>query len=94
MIFQHFNRDFLSNPLPCTLKYLKSDVEIIIEKAKRQIRSQDTRKRKEFEKLLKEFEGLHGRKTIEKEEYNSGKKNRKEMFNSGSTCCFKRPKKL
>jgi hypothetical protein len=91
LILQSFSSDLLSAPVWNTLEYLENRMKKIIEKASKKIRPQDTRKRKEFELLVKEFEELYERKKIEKDEYDKKKKKRREeMLFVGSTMRFKR----
>lgn len=59
----------------------------------RKIRSQDVGKRKEFDKLTKEFEELYERKKIEKADYEAKIKNAKKrpsIQNTGRTMRFTR----
>lgn len=60
---------------------------------RKKIRPQDVGKRKEFDKLMKEFYEVYGRKKIEEEEYKTAIKNapeRPRISSSGGVMCFKR----
>ncbi len=73
-ILQHFN-SYLLDPLLA----MKMNVENkIIPLSKRKIREKDTGKKKEFEKLLKEYQETYERKKIEEEEYKTKIENAKK----------------
>jgi hypothetical protein len=94
LILQSLNKDLLSSPYSF-LHYIKEKKENILGKANKKIRPQDTRKKREFDSLIKEFEELHGRKTIEKDQCEKeAKENHEKMSFISPAACFKRPKKL
>ena len=68
--------------------------ETIIPLSLKKIRSQDVGKRKEFDKLLKEYQEVYGRKKNEEAEYKAKIKEaaekRPRFPNAGSTMRFKR----
>ncbi len=90
-INQNYNKNLLSTPLPSRLDYYHHAREKIIELSKKKIRIQDIGKKRELEKLLKEFEEEYERKKIEKENYEREVKESKEkMPPCSATMCFKR----
>ncbi len=90
-IFQSFSKDLLLG----TLERINLRKDKILIKALKKIRSQDKKKKSKFDILIKELEELHGRKTIEKNEYDKERKESyQEMSFMGATMRFERPKKL
>lgn len=91
LIDKFYSQDLLSRPIRTPLNHAKKMIEKAIEKSKKKIRPQDTRKKREFDELLKQFEVLHGWKTDEKNDYD---RKRKEMYekvsNNGGSVRFKR----
>jgi len=75
-------------------RYMYSVTKEIVPYSQRKIRPQDTKKRKIFDQLLKEFQDLHEWKTIEEAEYKAKieeeSKKRPHFPLIGSTIRFKR----
>lgn len=90
-IEQRFNPDLLLDPLGLIKRKLDKIIALSIKK----IREKDVGKKREFEKLLKEFEEIYERKKIKKAEYDETVKNlakRSFIQNSGGTVYFRRHK--
>lgn len=90
-ILQSFNPYLLDNAIRRKKRILD---DRILPLSLKKIRPQDVGKQREFQKLLKEFEEVYGRKTIEKAEYDAKVKEaaqkRPSIPNSGATMRFKR----
>lgn len=91
-IEQRFNPDLLLD----ALGHIERKSNKIITLSIKKIREKDVGKKKEFEKLLKEFKEIYERKKIKKAEYDATIKNlvakRPCIPNAGGTVYFRRHK--
>lgn len=89
MVKQSFN-PYLLDPLMGMFMHINNK---IIPLADKKLKIQDVGKKREMEKLIKEFKEVYERKKIEEEEYKAKIKNAKKRSfipNASETCTFKR----
>lgn len=92
-IIQSFSPFLISTPIFGTVEYYDTRLKKILKLAEKKIRKQDIGKKREFDKLVKEYKEVYERTKIKEEELKEKNRNSPKesiMANTGKTCLFKR----